>query len=572
MVMSAISAFSHVEDCYDWEVEATGYSEIFIEDGMVDMVSGLAGTDVKGSENNPPSYCSDYQFGAFVSSDMKGPGGFTHEDLYSFNSYVEVEHESFDAEPGTYCVTSEHGSQIGFIWNDHSGNNIPVTTVVDLDSSEACLTIEVEPTPTPTPTVTSTPTPSPTPCFDELNGKVICQLPRVDVHMASPILKPAGTTGGHNTSTVRTCITNVQNPAGRQVQLDVLNDSNASQLDGGHKEDFHIGSRPLGKVANRTGTTDASGCFQTSYTPTHISGKFKLRSTISSYSGTTDFRIRTSDFFNLVTGADYELFGDKPWHPDNHWGTLPAVTGLRQIATDYRNEYYGGNPVPTPQKIYYNDVSLEWGGKFDLNRRWESTNSFHGEHREGINCDTRSNNIPTARWQRLNEIFRNRGSTRTKDETATGAPHWHLRFEFGNTRAVERTPHMFIEDAFDAAFQRESTPIEYNQWFNRITNAKALGSAELLLEAKFLEREIFASAEYSNRYRSDVEFIYDVFWAYLYRDPTEAETQSWLAYLRSLPPFMGEDVKRDNLIWEFEMSPEFQDVLGRLVDPSTSPQ
>lgn len=130
MVISASQAFAHVEDCYVWDVTTTEYSEVTIDYGMFIMVSGYAGTETEANEGNPPWYCSDYEFGSFVSSDLTGPGVFSHRDLYTLNSTADVEHESLEAEdPGDYCVTSEHGTQIGFTWNDHSGQNHTITTV-----------------------------------------------------------------------------------------------------------------------------------------------------------------------------------------------------------------------------------------------------------------------------------------------------------------------------------------------------------------------------------------------------------------------------------------------------------
>ena len=85
---------------------------------------------------------------------------------------------------------------------------------------------------------------------------------------------------------------------------------------------------------------------------------------------------------------------------------------------------------------------------------------------------------------------------------------------------------MFVEDVFDASLQRESTQPEYEVWLVRITNAKALGQNELLLQAKNFESYIFESGEYSSRNRSSDQFIYDLYLAHLFRDPTPTEIQA----------------------------------------------
>lgn len=442
-----------------------------------------------------------------------------------------------------------------------------------LGYTQACIAVPLPPPPTPSPTPTPTPpptpTPTPTPCGNVAGPG--CPVPRVDVHVYDT-LRPTGTNGGGNVTRVRTCISNVLNPGGRSVRLQLLNAS-AVSIDAGHKESFHTGTRPIGKLQRTTGTTNSSGCFDTTYSPSHISGQFQVHSNISGETGYTNAAVLFPGFVNLLPGGDHKLIGATNSHPSNHWGTPQAVNSLELIASDYKAEYYGNNPIPEDSKVAYNDMSLVWGGKFDLSNNWANTNSKHAEHREGINCDTRSNNIPRSRWARLNQIFRTRGSTDTNDETGTSAPHWHLRFLYGapNTTA-ERTPHIFVEDVFNAVLRRESTQEEYEAWLARITNAKATGQSELLAEAKSLILERFLSSGYGGRQRTDEQFIADVFLAHVFREPTIEETQLWLDYLRNLPPSIPQSRKRRRLIETFQLGTEFQEIVFGIVDAPSSQQ
>lgn len=439
-----------------------------------------------------------------------------------------------------------------------------------LGYTQVCIAIPTPPPPTPTPPP-PTPTPTPTPCPGTLSPEGVCQVPRVEVDVNPAPLRPSSTTGGTNTSNVRTCIFNVNNPGGRAVRLALSNVSSSTQLDAGHKEDFHTGTRPLGKLAKTTGTTNSNGCFSTTYSPSHISGQIQVISTIfgsviGGTRGSRNFGVLFPGLHILNPGGDYRLIGSTDAHPSNHWGTSSAVGDLPLIASDYKTEFYGNNPIPEDEKVAYNDMSLEWGGKFDLGRSWLNSKA-HAEHREGINCDTRSSNIPRGRWARLNEFFRNRGSTSTNDETGGDAPHWHLRFLYGAPHvAAERTPHIFVEDVFGAVSGRESTQEEYEEWLARITNAKATGQSELLFEAKNFIVTTFASNGYGGRQLSDEEFIQKVFWAHVFREPAVEETQMWLDYLHNLPPALPRDRKKRRLIEEFQLSTEFQDIVFGIVD------
>lgn len=428
--------------------------------------------------------------------------------------------------------------------------------------TEACVTIPVPPPPTPTPT--PTPNPTPTPC-DPLEGGS-CNDYTVTVTTNPTSLRPTGVSGVVNSANVSVCIEPAQANLAASIQL-VRRAGFVNT--GGHVGSLHVGGqRPMGKLASVSGVTGANGCFYTKYSPSHISGYVGIDGTITGTTAQGNILVRVDGLFDLGQGVDYRLIGDKPWHPQNHFGTGQANISLHDIAADYRFEFYPSTPIPEDEKVAYNDVSLEYGGKFEVDHNWLNT-GFHGEHREGINCDTRSINIPPNRHNRLMQIFFDNGSTRTNDERNTPQPHWHLRFEYNFPASiVQRTPHMFVEDTFDAALLRESSQTEYQNWFGRITNAKATGQAELLLEAKALQKTIYAESEYGARHRTDTEFVQDVFASHLYREPTVAELNYWVSYLQNLPPSVPIRKRRPRLLDEFQSRTEFQDVVLGLVDPT----
>jgi len=484
-----------------------------------------------------------------------GYGSITAAEVFLFSAnYVEGK---------TYCTYSTHFS-------------IRRATGVRIVSgnSQDCKTIPFVTTPTPTPT-TPTPTPAPTPCSSSLSES--CEVTIISVDITPQALKPLGVSGGNNTATVSACLRSGITPLpNRQINLKVYRHL-IHQNSGGHFEAFHRGNRPVGKLDKVAGVTGANGCFVTKYRPSFISGIVTIEAFVSS----TFFEFKhvfvgVPNLVELQEGQNYKLIGNErtPEHPSNHWGTPAAVNGHAQIANDYKAMFYGNNPIPENDKIAYNDMSLELGGKFDLRKDWLNSSDQHGEHRVGINTDTRSSNIPTSRWVALKQIFIDRGSTGTYDETGSTSPHWHLAFLFNATLIkAERTPNSFVEDVWGAILDRGSNQAEWENWHTQLVNAKAQGQSQLLAAAKTFEGQLFGSAEYIARQRTRKEFINDVFWSHLFREPAGAETTYWVTYLANIGSFapITEEERRQWFLGDFQSSQEFETVIFEIVDEITPP-
>lgn len=445
-----------------------------------------------------------------------------------------------------------------------------------LGSTGFCEIATSLPTPTPTVTPTITPTPSPTPC--DINSDGTCQGENMTVQVTPNVLIPVGVPGSSRADvTIRVTDYNGNPVANRNLNLEL--ESGAKGIYGdGHIDSEHSGSRPLGKLEKTSGATNSNGEFKTFYNPPHISGLIDINVNSLRALGVAPVGVGIGGLVELTAGENYVLIGWDDPHPSNHWGTSAAVAGLVNIANDYKTRFYGSNPIPEQNKLHYNDMSLRLGGKFDLKKKgmlkpnWNNENRKHDEHRTGINTDVRCcsdpGNVPRERWVALNEMFRLRGSTQVVDETTTSAPHWHLKFLFNASQGViERTSHIFVEDVFGAALERESTQTEYETWLVRLRNAKAQGQSQLLLEAIALERELFESVEYVTRFRTDEEFIEDVFLSHLFREPTETEAKDWLTHLQSITA-ITQQAQRSTFLYDFENEPEFQSVVFGIVEPT----
>lgn len=441
-----------------------------------------------------------------------------------------------------------------------------------LGSTEACVTVPYPPTPTPTPMPTATPTPLP---CDPLLGESCQEQEQIVMQRIRPVrpTNTSGVSGGGNTTEVAICVVPARPNVAANLQL-VRRPEHVNS--GGHIGAAHTGLRPIGKLARTSGVSGSDGCFRTTYSSSHISGYVGVDGTMSgSQPIGEDILIRVDGLFELGPGDDHVLVHNDVAHPAYHFGTGVSNISHRNIASDYRQEFYGTGPIPEADKIHYNDMGLALGGKFDLPPRgqpkpnWLNTGS-HAEHREGINTDTRSRNIPTNRWIQLNRIFFDNGSTRTKDETTTGSPHWHLRFEYGVVRSAERTPHSYIEDAFSAAIGNESEQSGYETWLSRLTLAKASGQEQLLSEAKALQLGIFVSSEYGPSMKTNTQFVTDVLTSHLLREPSQAEIDYWVSFMNGRPPSESKAKRQRRVLTEIQSLPEFSQVVLSLVDPTLS--
>jgi len=392
----------------------------------------------------------------------------------------------------------------------------------------------------------------------------ICANPQYEILVGidPPSIRPAGTTDGENTATFTVQL--IPAIAGKSVRLRL---EQGAENTGGHIDAQHLNARgendrPLGRLRQTQGMTDASGALRVSYTPSHIAGLIKIIATVDRVDVGAFVRVQVPDLQELGAGVNYKLIGARDPHPSNHWGTAAANNGLVEIANDYKNEYYRDVAIPDAEKVAFNDQSLIWGGKFELAHRWGAAGA-HGEHREGINCDIRSNNIPRERWTRLNEIFFNRGSTNTHDETNTKMPHWHARFEFGGQQAaVVRNTGNFVEESISGTLDRQANYAEWQDWTNKLTNAQAQGQDRMLADTRAYMRSLFYSEEYLNRNTSDETYVTGLYHAYLLREPDPDGYNAWLNALKNWR-IQGLD-GRERTLEGFEYSGEFANLVAAL--------
>lgn len=131
---------------------------------------------------------------------------------------------------------------------------------------------------------------------------------------------------------------------------------------------------------------------------------------------------KVPDLQLLGPGPNYDLIGGRCEHHgpggvgacstpnNNHWGTAVVVASMQNIATEYHALF------PNGQQFHINDMSLPFGGRFDIFGRWEGY-SHHQYHRQGTDVDVQSTTIPDDdRYRDLNRNGRyDRGEPITFD-------------------------------------------------------------------------------------------------------------------------------------------------------------
>lgn len=210
---------------------------------------------------------------------------------------------------------------------------------------------------------------------------------------------------------------------------------------GGHNHDD--ASRPSVRISfstsDQTGAVDtgfvstgSSGVLNVIYLSPKIAGESQLSVTGINPMGentgtaTQNVHVKIPGFVELTGGGiakNYELKPPEPEHPGSYFGTPAMVQALSNLADEYAAEHNG-------DKLPCNDMSIEWGGIFDLKGDWKSP---HREHANGVDVDIRTRLIAPDRRHSLLQMANRLGfNVLIHDGTVLGDhPHWHLRYLHG---------------------------------------------------------------------------------------------------------------------------------------------
>ena len=121
----------------------------------------------------------------------------------------------------------------------------------------------------------------------------------------------------------------------------------------------------------------------------------------------------------------------------------------------------------------------------------------------------------------------------------------------------------FVYNLYYGALQRDPTSQELQDATNQLAAAGVQGESQLLTTASQIARSLFTSTSYeTSPYRSDNQFVTDLYYAYLQRGPDDSGLNWWAGQV----PGSG----RANVCNGFEASGEFQTLVATLYGTSTS--
>jgi RHS repeat-associated protein len=85
----------------------------------------------------------------------------------------------------------------------------------------------------------------------------------------------------------------------------------------------------------------------------------------------------------------------------------------------------------------------------------------------------------------------------------------------------------FVKNFYQGALARQPNANELQSWSSQLRQAYYQGQTQLRAAAQYMGRQIFKSQEYANRGRDDHNYVYDLYWAYLQRQPDAGGWGFW---------------------------------------------
>ncbi len=187
--------------------------------------------------------------------------------------------------------------------------------------------------------------------------------------------------------------------------------------------DHHDSGRPPGRMDPQYTQTDSRGRAVSTFWSTDVAGIHTVLASSPCGTDSGDIWVMWNNPYltALPNHPDYDKVGVQPEHTSPFYGTDSVVYKLQQIAMRFRQQ--------TGSRMCVNDMSLPWGGRFDLGPRYGGSFWFtppHAEHQRGINVD-----IPFSCLGQYRDVFvdiaRSYGAF-PEAHPPSNPNHYHLRF------------------------------------------------------------------------------------------------------------------------------------------------
>ncbi|MBV9211539.1 MAG: DUF4214 domain-containing protein, partial [Acidobacteria bacterium] len=178
---------------------------------------------------------------------------------------------------------------------------------------------------------------------------------------------------------------------------------------------------------------------------------------------------------------------------------------------------------------------------------------FNGKERESVIAS----DAAPAPTRSTNKTVQTKDALKTGSRTGAAFAHAPRAAAMRPQQmAVVKTVDQFVDDFYQGALNRQPNPVEAEQKSNELAQAQAQGFSQLITAGKNLGYMLFQSQEYINRGRSDRDYVYDLYKAWLQREPDQSGWDFWTGGV-------GRD-GRAAVLEAFAVCSEFQDDLAAL--------
>ncbi|MBI4824627.1 MAG: putative metal-binding motif-containing protein, partial [Nitrospirae bacterium] len=168
---------------------------------------------------------------------------------------------------------------------------------------------------------------------------------------------------------------------------------------GGHLHDGNRKAHSGGLSTDSVTITNIEPVKHVKYTSGEVSGTEKIIAELVGGSK-EEFSIDVKVPYDLYSmpGGNYRLTGWTTFHQMNHYGTYYTVVNTRLIAEDFYRQ--------SKATLGINDMSLEWGGLFDIGPPQGSYWSPpHKSHRKGISVDIDRSALGQNGWIEVDKKY-----------------------------------------------------------------------------------------------------------------------------------------------------------------------
>jgi len=273
-----------------------------------------------------------------------------------------------------------------------------------------------------------------------------------------------------------------------------------------------------------------------------------------SYSSDADGTI-TGYLWNFGDGATSTNSG--PTHAYAAAGTytvqLTVTDNGGAIGRDTGNiTIRAGNTPPTANAggpytaVAGTSVSFNGGNSFDPDGQITSYNWYFGDGSAVGTTATPAHTYASAGTFTVDlTVTDNGGATSSATTIVTVAT------ACGGTQT--QTSEAFVRNFYQSTLNRQPAASELQQQTTYLQQGYALGQSQLLSAAQSMGTNLFASAEYTARSRTNRDYVYDLYKAYFQREPDQGGWDFWTGLLTNNSAVTRTGVRR-----EFGTSPEFK--------------